>query len=120
MTDAKANSEIATESIFSPVSPITMRKAACAEEGESGTPLMRMATAVTVQTKMVSQNTSKIPQKPCSTGLLASLHACAIDALPNPASWVNIPREIPTRIAVKNPAAAPTVPLGENACANIS
>ena len=116
MTEAKANSETATASILPPAWPITRVKAACAAEGPSGTPLVRMASAVTEQTKMVSQNTSKMPQKPCSTGLSAPLQAWAIEALPRPASWVKIPRAMPTRMETKKPEAPPaTTELGEKA-----
>ena len=76
MTEAKANrGGNGNVSILPPPVPRQSRKASCAAEGESGTPLARMTRAVMEQTRMVSQNTSKIPQNPCSTGLLAPLHA---------------------------------------------
>lgn len=45
-----------------------------------------------------------------------------MEALPNPASWVKMPREMPTRTQVKNPTplpAAPAMPPEENACVKI-
>ena len=119
MTDAKANSAMAIDSIFPPVSPITSTNACCAAAPQGTTPLAKIASAVTVQTKMVSQKTSSIPQNPCSTGLVAPLHACAIEALPSPASWVKIPRAIPTRIEVNSPTLVPATPATGEANASV-
>lgn len=71
ITEAKANSAIDRDKNCPPALPITKTKASLAESGEKGTPLHKMARAVAVQTSRVSQNTSKIPQNPCSTGELS-------------------------------------------------
>ena len=50
---------------------------------------------VMVQMINVSKNTSNAPQKACFTGLLVFAAACAIGALPKPASLENTPRAKP-------------------------
>ena len=50
------------------------------------TPLQMMVRAVRVQMTMVSAKTSKIPYRPCWTGLLVSAAAWAMAAEPRPAS----------------------------------
>ena len=48
-----------------------------------------------VQRRSVSMATSKIPQKPCSAGRVPSAVACAIGAVPHPASLESRPRNVP-------------------------
>ncbi len=55
----------------------------------------RTVRAVRVQITMVSINTSKIPKKPCLTGLVSLVAAWAIGAEPRPASLEKQPRAMP-------------------------
>lgn len=64
-------------------------------------PLHRMVRAVKVQIKMVSVNTSKIPNSPCCTGLSVSAQACAIEPVPSPASFEKMPLAMPRFMLVK-------------------
>ena len=52
-------------------------------------------TADIVQITMVVMNTSNTPQRPCFTGSSVLDAACAIGALPSPASFENTPRPTP-------------------------
>ena len=80
-------------------------------------PLERMASAVREQMTMVSKNTSKAPQTPCWKGCSVCAVACTMGAVPIPASFDSIPRDIPCLMAsaTATPAAPPAPAAGENA-----
>jgi hypothetical protein len=59
----------------------------------------RITNAVKVHKRIVSTNTSKIPKSPCFAGDFAFVVACAIGAVPQPASLDISPRETPIRSA---------------------
>ena len=65
--------------------------------------VVRITRAVSVQTTMVSANTSKIPHIPCSAGSFVSAALWANTEAPSPASLVNTPLATPTRIALATP-----------------
>ena len=71
--------------------------------------------------RIVSVNTSNIPQHPCAAGCFVSASACAMGAVPQPASFENNPRVIPYLILLhsKNPPIPPIDASGVNASANI-
>lgn len=71
---------------------------------------------MTVHITMVSRKTSTTPIIPCWIGWSTAAEACAMDAVPMPASLVNIPRETPVRSAVSiEPMTPPVTAWGENA-----
>ena len=65
-----------------------------------------------VQMTMVSRKTSMTPSRPCWAGWATLAAACAMDAVPMPASLVNTPREMPV---LMTPVRDPTAALGRNA-----
>jgi len=77
--------------------------------------------AVIEQITIVSANTSKTPQSPWRTGWSVVAAACAIGALPRPASFVNTPRATPYFIeSIKvAPIKPPTAAWPVNALLNI-
>ena len=85
------------------------------------TPLQMMVRAVRVQMTMVSAKTSKIPYRPCWTGLLVSAAAWAMAAEPRPASLEKaLLRRPQTMVCLSAiPLAAPPSALGVKAVAKI-
>ena len=74
-------------------------------------PEVMITRPVMVHMTMVSKNTSKVPHRPWRAGWSVSAEACAMGAEPMPASWVNTPRDMPTRhaymtVAPKKPPVA--------------
>ena len=69
-----------------------------------------MVRPVNIQMIMVSKKVPVILTSPCSAGNLVFAEAAAIGAEPKPASFENIPRATPKRIATRipMPVAAPT------------
>ena len=62
---------------------------------------LRTVSAVRLQITMVSMNTSKMPKKPCLTGLVSLVAAWAIGAEPRPASLKKQPRAMPLVMEVE-------------------
>ena len=73
---------------------------------DSSTPVNIITKPVIVQTTSVSIKVPSIATRPCSTGSFVLAAACAIGALPSPASLENIPRATPKRIAAQTVAPA--------------
>ena len=88
----------------------------------SHTPLTTMARPVMVQTMMVSMKVPIMPTTPENTGSLLLPAACAIPAVPRPASFEKMPRATPMRMAISTvePAKPPTAAVGLKACSTIS
>ena len=77
---------------------------------ESMTPVMTMARPVIVQTMSVSMNVPSMAIVPCLTGSSVRAAACAIGALPSPASLEKMPRATPMRSAISIVAPAKPPP----------
>lgn len=77
--------------------------------------------AVILHSRIVSVNTSNMPQHPCAAGCFVSASACAMGAVPQPASFENSPRVIPYLMLLHNikPPIPPTDASGVNASAKI-
>ena len=94
-----ANAMIENAKMIPPAFPKPCSKQAIVKAAPSipslNNPLLNTTRAVNTHTTIVSKNTSKIPQKPCSTALASSTLACEIGELPIPASLLNTPRDIP-------------------------
>ena len=73
---------------------------------DSSTPVSMITRPVIVHTTKVSINVPSIAISPCSTGSLVRAAACAIGALPKPASLEKMPRATPKRIAAQTLAPA--------------
>ncbi len=85
------------------------------------TPVERIANEVMVQITRVSTKTSKAPQIPCLKGCSVLAVAWAMGAVPNPASFESMPRDIPVCMALATvaPANPPATGAGDKACLNI-
>ena len=70
--------------------------------------LLTMVIPVMAHITTVSQNVPVIETSPCCTGEMVFADAAAIGTEPSPASLVNRPLEIPTRMAVIT--AVPVIP----------
>ena len=70
------------------------------------TPVDRIASAVKLQTMIVSMKVPSMATRPWLTGPLVLAAACAIGAEPRPASFENTPRATPKRIAAQTAAPA--------------
>ena len=73
---------------------------------DSNTPVSMITRPVIVHTTRVSIKVPNIAISPCSTGSLVLAAACAIGALPRPASLEKMPRATPKRIAAQTLAPA--------------
>ncbi len=71
---------------------------------ESQTPLTMIARPVKVQTMMVSMKVPIMPIRPENTGSRVAPAACAMPAVPSPASFEKMPRATPFCIASITPA----------------
>ena len=69
---------------------------------ERGTPDVKITIAVKVHITTVSKKTSKSPSVPCAAGDIASAPACAIGAVPPPASFEKAPLPTPCFTASEN------------------
>ena len=74
-----------------------------------------MHSAVIVHSRIVSINTCKAPSVPICSGVLFSVRNVANVPLPRPASFVNTPREMPSRMAKIMPHTPPAPAFSENA-----
>ena len=83
----------------------------------STTPEVSTTSAVSVQTTMVSTNTSNMPHMPCTTGSLTSEAECTMTEEPRPASLENTPRLKPQVMAcmMTYPPTPPAAAFMENA-----
>ena len=108
--------KIDTQLPYVAVNPEIVSSAPASAPYPTGIPLHRITIAVSVQIRIVSVNTSKIPNIPCFTGSPVSAHAWAMEPVPRPASLEKIPRATPFFILRKKlPTIPPVTEAGWNA-----